>query len=116
MLFGEGDGGGGPNRDILTRLELLRKTHGMPEVTWCCVVSHLRANCAAQIVHATPVEFFKEVKRQAQLRPLVQWTGELYLELHQVRLCVNTSACSCADVITGHADVTSSHEEDESRE
>lgn len=44
MLYGFGDGGGGPNKDMLERAERLADCDGVPRVQ-----------------HATPQEFFTEV-------------------------------------------------------
>ncbi|VDK83362.1 unnamed protein product [Litomosoides sigmodontis] len=63
MLYGFGDGGGGPNEDMLERAERLTNCDGVPRVQ-----------------HATPQEFFNELVKDAH--NLCSWKGELYLELH----------------------------------
>ncbi|VIO88100.1 Uncharacterized protein BM_BM9778 [Brugia malayi] len=63
MLYGFGDGGGGPNEDMLKRAERLADCDGVPRVQ-----------------HATPQEFFIELVKD--LDNLCSWKGELYLELH----------------------------------
>lgn len=64
MLFGIGDGGGGPGREHLERIGRLQKLNGMPEIK--IRQSH---------------EFFGELKAEAAALPT--WRGELYLERHQ---------------------------------
>ncbi|OZC06934.1 glycosyl hydrolase family 38 protein [Onchocerca flexuosa] len=63
MLYGFGDGGGGPNKDMLERAERLADCDGVPRVQ-----------------HATPQEFFTELVKDVD--NLHSWKGELYLELH----------------------------------
>ncbi|VDM92714.1 unnamed protein product, partial [Onchocerca ochengi] len=63
MLYGFGDGGGGPNKDMLERAERLADCDGVPRVQ-----------------HATPQEFFTEMVKD--MDNLHSWKGELYLELH----------------------------------
>uniref|UniRef100_A0A1I7VP26 alpha-mannosidase n=1 Tax=Loa loa TaxID=7209 RepID=A0A1I7VP26_LOALO len=63
MLYGFGDGGGGPNTDMLERAERLTDCDGVPRVQ-----------------HATPQEFFTELVKDVD--NLCSWEGELYLELH----------------------------------
>uniref|UniRef100_A0A0R3S005 alpha-mannosidase n=1 Tax=Elaeophora elaphi TaxID=1147741 RepID=A0A0R3S005_9BILA len=63
MLYGFGDGGGGPNKDMLERAERLANCDGVPRVQ-----------------HATPQEFFMELVKDVD--NLCSWKGELYLELH----------------------------------
>ncbi|VBB30952.1 unnamed protein product [Acanthocheilonema viteae] len=63
MLYGFGDGGGGPNKDMLERAERLTDCDGVPRVQ-----------------HATPQEFFTELVKD--IDNLCSWRGELYLELH----------------------------------
>ncbi|XP_070578443.1 alpha-mannosidase 2C1-like [Ptychodera flava] len=64
MLYGYGDGGGGPTEDMLERLERLQNVDGLPKVTY-----------------STPDKFFEDVEKNSH--DLCKWTGELYLELHQ---------------------------------
>ncbi|CAG9530731.1 unnamed protein product, partial [Cercopithifilaria johnstoni] len=63
MLYGFGDGGGGPNKDMLERAERLTDCDGVPRVQ-----------------HATPQEFFTKLTKDVD--NLCIWKGELYLELH----------------------------------
>ncbi|MEV0272627.1 glycoside hydrolase family 38 C-terminal domain-containing protein [Hamadaea sp. NPDC050747] len=62
--FGYGDGGGGPNRDMLERARRLRDLDGSPAVT-------IRS----------PAEFFAAAQEEYADAPV--WVGELYLELHR---------------------------------
>ncbi len=64
LVFGYGDGGGGPTRAMLERLRRMRDLRGMPRV-------ELR----------TPEAFFDRV--EATARDLRTVTGELYFEYHR---------------------------------
>lgn len=64
LLFGHGDGGGGPTWEMLQNLRRMENTDGLPRVT-----------------QRTPQEFFKRCEKNIQ-SPLV-WVGELYFELHR---------------------------------
>ncbi|TDC65326.1 alpha-mannosidase [Micromonospora sp. KC207] len=65
LLFGYGDGGGGPNREMLARTHRFRDLEGAPRV-------ELRA----------PEKFFADVEAELGDQTPV-WAGELYLELHR---------------------------------
>ncbi|XP_071792288.1 alpha-mannosidase 2C1-like [Asterias amurensis] len=65
LLFGYGDGGGGPSEEMLTRLERMKNVDGLPRVK-----------------QSTPQAFFESVERDGTAN-LCTWIGELYLELHQ---------------------------------
>lgn len=62
LVFGHGDGGGGPTAAMASRLELLSDVQGLPKVKM-----------------ANPEDFFKKLAS----RDLPTWEGELYLELHR---------------------------------
>ena len=62
FLYGFGDGGGGPTREMPARIDQLRDTEGLP-----------------RIEHSTVAAFF-DAARTAD-PPL--WSGELYLEYHR---------------------------------
>ena len=64
MLFGHGDGGGGPSRDHLALIARLGDCAGVPRVTY-----------------RSPAEFFERCERD--VRDPAVWVGELYLELHR---------------------------------
>ena len=63
MLFGDGDGGGGPQLYHLERLVRLKDFEGCPKVEF-----------------STCHEFFHDLEKTAT--NLMKWEGELYLELH----------------------------------
>lgn len=63
-LFGYGDGGGGPTREMLERLRRVQDLDGLPLVT-----------------QRSASEFFQRLERDG--RDLPVWVGELYLELHR---------------------------------
>ncbi|KNC19798.1 hypothetical protein AC792_05205 [Arthrobacter sp. RIT-PI-e] len=64
LPFGFGDGGGGPTREMLRRIELLQDLDGSPtiEIT-------------------TPDRFFARAREEYAAAPV--WMGELYLEFHR---------------------------------
>jgi alpha-mannosidase len=64
-LFGHGDGGGGPTREMLERARRLGDVDGLPRLD-----------------HGTSAGFFAEVRDQDGAR-LPTWRGELYLERHR---------------------------------
>ena len=63
LLFGDGDGGGGPQTDHVERLTRVKDFDGLPQVNF-----------------STCHEFFEDCK--ATSNKLMTWEGELYLELH----------------------------------
>jgi alpha-mannosidase len=65
LLYGFGDGGGGPTEQHIERLKRAQNAPGMPRVE-----SRKKA-----------VQFFEEAK--AESRDLMTWSGELYLEFHR---------------------------------
>lgn len=66
LLFGWGDGGGGPTKEMLESARALKNLPGMPEVG---------------IGKAEP--FFERLGDQAKGKKLPEWDGELYLEYHR---------------------------------
>lgn len=64
MLFGHGDGGGGPTEDMIMRQRTLVDTDG-----------------CAKVQFASPGEFFDRLET-SEMGNLCRWVGELYLELH----------------------------------
>ncbi len=64
--FGHGDGGGGPTRE---HLEFLRRQKDLEGAPRCRI--------------ASPLEFFRELERQARRRPLPIFVGELYYQAHR---------------------------------
>jgi alpha-mannosidase len=71
LLFGHGDGGGGPHPSHLAHLERYKTSKGLPRIH----------------TDRTPSDFFKGVEQDFKLRDKAlstpTWQGELYLELHQ---------------------------------
>jgi alpha-mannosidase len=64
LLFGYGDGGGGPTLDMLEQVKRMGDVDGLPRVSM-----------------RSPDEFFTRLETDAQ--DLTVWVGELYLELHR---------------------------------
>ncbi|MGO2745213.1 alpha-mannosidase [Microbacterium sp.] len=62
--FGYGDGGGGPNREMIAAAERLRSLEGSPTVTL-----------------SSPREFFEAAESEYAHPPV--WSGEMYLEFHR---------------------------------
>ncbi|XP_033997413.1 alpha-mannosidase 2C1 isoform X1 [Trematomus bernacchii] len=63
VLFGFGDGGGGPTQLMLDRLQRVQDTDGLPKVQM-----------------SSPDKLFSQLQADSAL--LCTWTGELFLELH----------------------------------
>ncbi|XP_050955778.1 alpha-mannosidase 2C1 isoform X1 [Labeo rohita] len=63
VLFGFGDGGGGPTQLMLDRLQRIRNTDGLPKVQM-----------------SNPDVLFSQLESDSSL--LCTWVGELFLELH----------------------------------
>ncbi|KAL1924955.1 uncharacterized protein VTP21DRAFT_4609 [Calcarisporiella thermophila] len=64
LLFGNGDGGGGPLPAMIERLRRLRSLDPLPKVEI-----------------ASPNEFYERLEKES--KDLVGWKGELYFELHR---------------------------------
>ncbi|KAG0368052.1 Glycoside hydrolase, 38 vacuolar alpha mannosidase [Gamsiella multidivaricata] len=64
MPYGNGDGGGGPQRAMLERIRRMKDIDGLPR-------------CEMDSANA----FFESVEKQA--KGLQEWKGELYFELHR---------------------------------
>ncbi|MCE0483162.1 MAG: alpha-mannosidase [Methylacidiphilales bacterium] len=64
LLFGYGDGGGGPTEEMVERLARMKNLQGLPEI-------EIR----------TPRDFFQRCEKDIT-DPIV-WSGELYFELHR---------------------------------
>lgn len=64
MLFGYGDGGGGPTEEMLERLRRMKDLPGLPSV-------EIR----------NPKEFFQRC--EADYKTPIVWVGELYFEMHR---------------------------------
>jgi len=64
LPYGYGDGGGGPTREMLERIQRFGDLEGAPRV-----------------VHSTPEAFFDAARAEYADAPV--WSGELYLEMHR---------------------------------
>ncbi|WP_345217092.1 alpha-mannosidase [Georgenia halophila] len=64
LLYGHGDGGGGPTREMLARIRRLRDLEGSPRVE-----------------SETPRAFFERTEAANDAAPV--WVGEMYLEAHR---------------------------------
>jgi alpha-mannosidase len=64
LVYGHGDGGGGPTREMLETLRRARDLQGLPRTR-----------------NASPAEFFDALEAEQSPRPVV--VGELYLEYHR---------------------------------
>lgn len=64
MPFGYGDGGGGPTREMVERINRVRNLRGAPQTKM-----------------ETPAQFFARAEADYPNAPV--WVGELYLELHR---------------------------------
>ena len=64
LLFGWGDGGGGPTREMVAATRIQSDLQGSPKVRV-----------------TNPVKFFEKAK--SELQDPARWVGELYLELHR---------------------------------
>ncbi|TPX75684.1 hypothetical protein CcCBS67573_g03052 [Chytriomyces confervae] len=65
VIFGNGDGGGGPLAPMLDRLKLIENLEGLP----------------AKITYGTPNDFFEKLEKTS--KDMVEWKGELYFEAHR---------------------------------
>jgi alpha-mannosidase len=66
LLFGNGDGGGGPNEHMLKRFERLHDVAGL----------------GAKLEIGDPEEFYARLEKGIK-RGVASWQGELYFELHR---------------------------------
>lgn len=70
ISYGYGDGGGGPNRDMIRKVEMTERMPGIPHV------------CRESVT-----EYFRRLNRTMEENPmegyLPVWDGELYLEFHR---------------------------------
>ncbi|KAI9344671.1 alpha-mannosidase, partial [Obelidium mucronatum] len=67
VIFGNGDGGGGPLEPMLDRLALLENVEGLP----------------GRITYGTPNSYYKALLETTRDDSLVEWKGELYFEAHR---------------------------------
>ncbi|CCD26518.1 alpha-mannosidase NDAI_0H03450 [Naumovozyma dairenensis CBS 421] len=73
MLYGKGDGGGGPTREMLEKMRRIRS------------MSNKNGNVIPKLEVGTDVdEFYQDIlKRTNQGNDLPTWSGELYFEFHR---------------------------------
>ncbi|KAL0082850.1 glycoside hydrolase family 38 protein [Phycomyces blakesleeanus] len=64
LVYGNGDGGGGPLSSMIERLKRMRDVDGLPRVEM-----------------STPTDFYEKIERESP--ELTTWKGELYFELHR---------------------------------
>lgn len=64
LLYGHGDGGGGPTEEMISGLKHMAKAPGVPNIKF-----------------EGPIDFFHRLEADAD--KLLTWRGELYLELHR---------------------------------
>ncbi|KAJ1554061.1 Alpha-mannosidase 2C1, partial [Nowakowskiella sp. JEL0078] len=65
LVYGNGDGGGGPLKAMLERIDRMQNVKGFP----------------ASVKHGDPNEFYERLEKNS--RDMVSWKGELYFELHR---------------------------------
>jgi alpha-mannosidase len=104
MLFGWGDGGGGPTAGMLESARALRNLPGLPSVR-----------------HEVAESYFARLAERVAERDLPVWDGELYLEFHRGTYTSQAAAkrnnrrseilfhdaewlCALADLLTGRDD------------
>jgi alpha-mannosidase len=66
MAYGFGDGGGGPTREMLENIELMKRFPALP-----------------QVKHSSVKDFFESIAPLADSKKMPVWNGELYLEYHR---------------------------------
>jgi alpha-mannosidase len=66
MAYGFGDGGGGPTREMLENIEVMKHFPALP-----------------QVKQSSVKEFFESIESLAPSRRMPVWNGELYLEYHR---------------------------------
>jgi alpha-mannosidase len=66
MAYGYGDGGGGPTREMLENINVMKKFPALP-----------------QVKQSSVKEFFESITPQIESRMMPTWNGELYLEYHR---------------------------------
>src|SRR6266498_758379 len=66
MAYGFGDGGGGPTREMLENIEVMKHFPGLP-----------------QVKQSSAKNFFEAIAPLANSKMMPVWNGELYLEYHR---------------------------------
>jgi alpha-mannosidase len=90
MVYGNGDGGGGPNLPMFEQLARMGATSAiMPEgasgSSDSSIARYQRLPSMPEVIHGSPRQFFDSLASEAAKSPAFLPTiqGELYLELHQ---------------------------------
>lgn len=99
MLFGYGDGGGGPTRGMMGRVRRFANLEGMPrvqmmdpDVFFAQAEQEIRENAEINTVIDSPAELTVEAdsgehfREGEQVSEMPVYKGELYLELHRATL------------------------------
>jgi len=93
MLYGNGDGGGGPNLPMFEQLRRLGARSHVPRggSSSAAIVAPSSPVCATLpgmpgVLHASPRQFFDALASDAARWDVVTWSGELFLELHNGEL------------------------------
>jgi len=66
MAYGYGDGGGGPTREMLENIEVMKNFPSLPQVR-----------------HSSVKQFFETISQLTESKMMPVWNGELYLEYHR---------------------------------
>jgi alpha-mannosidase len=66
MAYGFGDGGGGPTREMLENIEVMKDFPALPQVR-----------------HSSAIAFFESIVSRTASSMMPTWNGELYLEYHR---------------------------------
>ncbi|MBK8615836.1 MAG: alpha-mannosidase [Anaerolineales bacterium] len=66
MAYGYGDGGGGPTREMLENIEVMKNFPSLP-----------------QVKQSSVKEFFESIEPLTESKMMPVWNGELYLEYHR---------------------------------
>lgn len=66
MAYGFGDGGGGPTREMLENIEVMKNFPGLP-----------------QVKQSSVRQFFETIEPLTKSKMMPVWNGELYLEYHR---------------------------------
>jgi len=75
MAYGFGDGGGGPTREMLENIKVMKKFPSLP-----------------QVKQSSVKQFFETIEPLIESKMMPVWNGELYLEYH--RGTYTTQACN----------------------
>jgi alpha-mannosidase len=82
LLFGVGDGGGGPQISHLEQLQRLKNCEEMP---------YIRTDITPDMFFDSIAKDFSRCQSDSGYPPPPVWVGELYLELHQGTLTSQVS-------------------------